>query len=100
MPNPVEQALSVIGLAGHLGRGIGRVTADAIVGSRAGLPRSIADLDTATLSAVLGTPVKSLRVLGSDAGTSTRARAVLTGPRVPESVFIKLSAETAATRMM
>ena len=33
MANPVAQALSVAGLAAHLGRGIGRVTTDAIVGS-------------------------------------------------------------------
>ena len=45
MANPVAQALSVAGLAAHLGRGIGRVTTDAIVGSRAGLPRTVGDLD-------------------------------------------------------
>jgi hypothetical protein len=100
MPNPIEQALSVVGLAGHLGRSVGRVAADAVVGNRAGLPRTVADLDTAALSAVLGTAVKSIRVLGSDAGTSSRARVVLTGHRVPESAFVKLSAETVATRLM
>lgn len=46
MTNAVEQALSVVGLAAHLGRGIGRVTADAVVGSRAGLPRTVGDLNT------------------------------------------------------
>jgi hypothetical protein len=100
MPNTVEQGLSVVGLAGHLGRGIGRVAADAVVGSRAGLPRTVADIDAAVLSNVMGRPVRSARILGSDAGTSSRARVVLTGRGVPDSVFIKLSAETAVTRMM
>ena len=100
MANPVAQALSVAGLATHLGRGIGRVTTDAIVGSRAGLPRTVADLDAPTLSKVLGRTVRSVRVLASDAGTSSRARLVLTGAGVPESVFVKLGAQTAATRLM
>ena len=100
MTNPVEQALSVVGLAAHLGRGIGRVTADAIVGSRAGLPRTVGDLNTAALSRVMGRNVRSIRVLTSDAGTSSRARVVLTGDDVPESVFIKIAAQTAATRLM
>jgi hypothetical protein len=100
MTNPVEQALSVVGLAAHLGRGIGRVTADAIVGSRAGLPRKVADLNTAALSRVMGRHVRSIRVLASNAGTSSRARLVLTGDDVPDSVFIKIAAQTAATRLM
>jgi hypothetical protein len=44
--------------------------------------------------------VRSIRVLSSDAGTSSRARLVLTGVDVPESVFIKIAAPTAATRLM
>ena len=100
MANPVAQALSVAGLAAHLGRGIGRVTTDAIVGSRAGLPRTVGDLDAPTLSKVMGRTVRSVRVLASDAGTSSRARLVLTGDGVPESVFVKLGAQTAATRLM
>src|SRR3984957_19184797 len=100
MANPVAQALSVAGLATHLGRGIGRVTADAIVGNRAGLPRTVADLDAPTLSSAMGRTVRSVRVLASDAGTSSRARLVLTGDGVPESVFVKIGARTAATRLM
>src|SRR5258708_9480512 len=100
MTNPVEQALSVVGLAAHLGRGFGRVTADAIVGSRAGLPRTVGDLNTAALSSVMDRKVRSVRVLASDAGTSSRARLVLTGDGVPESVFVKIAAKTAATRLM
>jgi hypothetical protein len=76
------------------------VTTDAIVGSRAGLPRAVGDLDTAVLSRVMGRNVKSMRVLATDAGTSSRARLVLTGNDVPESVFVKIAARTAATRLM
>jgi Ser/Thr protein kinase RdoA (MazF antagonist) len=100
MKNPVRQAFSVIGLTAHLGRGIGRVTTDAVVGDRFGLPRTVEDLDAAVLSQVMGTTVRSVRVLASDAGTSSRARLVLTGKDVPESVFVKIAAKTAATRLM
>ncbi len=100
MTNPVEQAFSVVGLAAHLGRGISRVTTDAVVGHRLGLPRTVREIDAGVLSEVMGSTVRSVRVLGSDAGTSTRARLVLTGNGVPESVFVKLAAKTAATRLM
>ena len=100
MKNPVEQAFTVAGLAAHLGRGVGRVAADAVVGGRLGLPRTVADIDAAVLSKVMGTAVRSVRVLGSDAGTSSRARLVLTGKDVPDSVFVKIAAKTAATRLM
>jgi Ser/Thr protein kinase RdoA (MazF antagonist) len=100
MKNPVGQAFSIIGLAAHLGRGVGRVTADAVVGSRLGLPRTVEDIDATVLSNIMGTTVRSVRVLGSDAGTSSRARLVLTGKDVPESVFVKVAAKNAATRLM
>jgi hypothetical protein len=100
MNNPVGQAVSFVGLAGHLARGGGRVTLDAVVGGRLGLPRRVEDIDAAVLSKVMGTTVRSVRVLGSDTGTSSRARLVLTGKNVPESVFVKLAAKTAATRLM
>ncbi|OBH89986.1 MULTISPECIES: phosphotransferase [unclassified Mycobacterium] len=100
MNNPVSQALSAFGLAAHLGRGVGRLAADAAVGGLVGLPRRVQDVDAAVLSRVMRTTVKSVRVLGSGAGTSSRARLVLTGKNVPDSVFIKLAATTAATRLM
>lgn len=100
MTSVVEQAVSAIGLAGHLSRGVGRVTADAVVGRRLGLPRTVEDIDATVLSKVMGTPVRSVRVLGSDAGTSSRARLVLTGNDTPDSVFVKIGAKTAATRLM
>ena len=83
MTSIVGQAVSAVGLTAHLGRGVGRVATDAAV-----------------LSKVMGTTVRSVRVLGSDAGTSSRARLVLTGKDVPDSVFVKLTTKTAATRLM
>jgi Ser/Thr protein kinase RdoA (MazF antagonist) len=100
MRSVVEQAFSAIGLAAHLGRGVRRVTTDAVVGSRLGLPRTVEDIDAAALSKVMRTTVRSVRVLARDAGTSSRARLVLTGKNVPDSVFVKVAAKTAATRLM
>lgn len=100
MKTPVGQAFSLLGLAAHLGRGAGRVTTDALVGGRFGLPRTVKDIDPTVLSRVMGTPVRSVRVLSRDAGTSSRGRLVLTGKNVPDSVFVKVAAESAATRLM
>jgi Phosphotransferase enzyme family len=44
--------------------------------------------------------VTSVSVIGGDAGTSSRARLALTGDGVPDSVFVKMPAQTAATRLM
>lgn len=100
MKNVAEQALSIAGLAAHLGHGVRRVATDAAVGGRLGLPRSVEDIDAGILSKILGTTVRSVRVLDADAGTSSRARLVLTGKDVPESVFVKVAAKSAATRLM
>lgn len=100
MKTPVGQAFSILGLAAHLGRGAGRVATDAVVGGRFGLPRTVEGIDPATLSRVMGTTVRSIRVLSRDAGTSSRGRLVLTGREVPDSVFVKVAAQAAATRLM
>jgi Phosphotransferase enzyme family len=100
MKTPVGQALSVIGLGTHLGRGASRVATDAVVGSRFGLPRTVEEIDAAVLTRVMGTTVRSVRVLSKDAGTSSRGRLVLTGRNVPDSVFVKVAAKTAATRLI
>jgi hypothetical protein len=100
MKNAVGQARNVVGLAGHLGRGIGRVATDAVVGGRAGLPRTAEAIDAALLSKVMGNTVRSVSILDSDAGTSSRARLALTGDDVPDTVFVKITAQTAATRLM
>ncbi|GAB4923359.1 phosphotransferase [Mycobacterium avium subsp. hominissuis] len=94
------QAFSFLGLAAHLGRGVGRVSVDAVLGGRFGLPRTVDEIDPAVLSRVMGTTVRTVRVLSRDAGTSSRARLVLTGKDVPDSVFVKVAAQTAATRLM
>lgn len=100
MKNPVGQAFSFLGLVAHLGRGAGRVSVDAVLGGRFGLPRTVDEIDPAVLSRVMGTTVRTVRVLSRDAGTSSRARLVLTGKNVPDSVFVKVAAQTAATRLM
>ena len=48
----------------------------------------------------MGRTVTSVSVIGGDAGTSSRARLALTGDGVPTSVFVKMPAETVATRLM
>lgn len=90
----------VIGLAAHLVRGIQRVATDAVVGRVRSMPRAAADLDAAFLSQIMRRTVTSVAVIGGDAGTSARARLALTGPDVPPTVFVKMPAETAATRLM
>ena len=90
----------VLGLAAHLGRGMQRVATDAVIGRLRSLPRSINDLDAQALSAIMGRRVTSVSIIGGDAGTSSRARLALTGDGVPASVFVKMPAETVATRLM
>jgi len=96
----VERVAPIVGLASHLGRGVQRIATDAIVGRVRSLPRTIGDLDATALSQIMGRTVTSVAVIGGDAGTSSRARLVLTGDGVPESVFVKMPAETVATRLI
>ncbi|NOQ56619.1 phosphotransferase [Mycolicibacterium fortuitum] len=90
----------VAGLAAHIGHGVQRIATDAAIGRLRSTPRRIGDLDAAYLSRLMGRGVESAAVIGGDAGTSSRARLALSGADVPESVFVKMPAETAATRMM
>jgi Phosphotransferase enzyme family len=96
----VERVAPIVGLASHLGRGVQRIATDAIVGRVRSLPRTIGDLDATALSQIMGRTVTSVAVIGGDVGTSSRARLVLTGDGVPESVFVKMPAETVATRLI
>ena len=89
-----------LGLAAHLGRGFRRLATDTVTGARRAFPRRVGDLDVAALSKVMGRAVTSVTVLDGSAGTSSRARLALTGDDVPESVFVKMSAESAAIRML
>jgi hypothetical protein len=96
----VAETASRVGLAAHLGRGVQRVATDLVVGRARSLPRTIGDLDARFLSQLMGVAVTSVSVIGGDAGTSSRARLAITGDGVPDSVFVKMSAETTATRLM
>jgi len=100
IPSMVTRTAPVIGLAAHLGRGLQRVATDALVGGFRSFPRRIADLNAVVLSRFIGKRVSSVSVIGGDSGTSSRARLALTGDGVPESVFVKMPADTAATRLM
>jgi Phosphotransferase enzyme family len=77
-----------------------RVATDAVIGRMRSLPRTISNLDAESLSRIMGRQVTSVTVIGHDAGTSSRARLALTGDGVPDSVFVKMSAETVATRLI
>jgi hypothetical protein len=96
----VTSVAPAVGLASHIGRGIQRIVTDAAVGRVRSLPRSVGDLDAAYLSLLMGRTVTSMSVISGDAGTSSRARLALTGDDVPHSVFVKMPAETMATRLM
>src|SRR5664279_4505379 len=93
-------ARPLLGLAAHLGRSVQRLATDAAIGRIRSIPRGLADLDATYLSDIMGLPVTSVAVIDGTAGTSSRARLALTGKGVPESVFVKMAAETAATRLM
>jgi ecdysteroid kinase len=95
-----RDAASRLGLAGHLGRGVQRVATDAVARGARKFPRRVSDLDAATLSRLIGRTVTGVSVIDGDTGTSSRARLALTGEGVPESVFVKAPAATAATRLM
>lgn len=96
----VKHATPVVGLAAHLGRGVQRIATDAAIGRLRSLPRSVSDLNARALSRIIGRRVTAVSVLGGDSGTSARARLALTGDEVPPTVFVKLAAETVATRLM
>jgi hypothetical protein len=96
----VNRVSPIAGLASHLGRGVQRIATDALVGRLRSLPRAVEDLDARALSQIIGRTVTSVTLIGGDAGTSSRARLALTGDGVPESVFVKMPAQTAATRAM
>ena len=100
MARIADRVAPTLSVAAHLGRGVQRVATDAAIGRLRSLPRTIDDLDAASLSQIMGRTVTSVSVIGGDAGTSSRARLALTGDGVPDSVFVKMAAETAATRLM
>lgn len=100
VPDIVHRIAPAVSLASHLGRGLGRIGTDTLIGRLRPLPRTIGDLDAAAVSSLFGRTVTSVTLIGGDAGTSSRARLALTGEDVPASVFVKMAAETVATRLM
>lgn len=94
------RAKPVLGLAAHVGHGLQRVATDAAVGGLRSFPRRIAELDAPTLSRLIGRRVISASIIDGDTGTSSRARLALNGGGVPQSVFVKMPAQTMATRLM
>ena len=77
---------------------VGRLAVDAL--PRPGrLPRSTADLDAATLSRVLGREVERVSVLDGTSGTTDRSRLAVEGRDLPGSVFVKMAATDAGTRL-
>jgi hypothetical protein len=100
MAHTSRRVVPAAGLAAHLGRGMQRVATDAVIGRLRSLPRTIGDLDAPSLSQIMRRRVTSVSIIGGDAGTSSRARLAVTGEGVPASVFVKMPAETVATRLM
>ncbi len=89
-----------LGLTAHLSRAVRRIGVDAAIGRRRTTPRTIANLDAAAMTDLMGRTVTSVSVIDADAGTSSRARLALTGDDVPATVFVKMAAKTVATRLM
>jgi hypothetical protein len=96
----IGRVTPLAGFAAHIGRGFRRLATDTAVGGRRAFPRSIGDLDAKALSKIVGRTVTSVAMLEGSAGTSSRSRLALTGEDVPATVFVKMSAETAAIRML
>ncbi|BBY48335.1 phosphotransferase [Mycolicibacterium arabiense] len=93
-------AMRAARLGAHLAHGAGRIALDSALGGWRRFPRRVTDLTPDVLSRVLGRPVESASVVDAESGTSSRARLALTGPDLPDTVFVKVSAATAATRML
>lgn len=100
LPGRAADVGTAVALAGLLGRAVQRGITDVAAGARRPIPRRASDLDAPTMSRLLGRRVTAVSLLGGDAGTSERARLALSGDDVPATVFVKLPAETAATRVM
>lgn len=66
---------------------------------RGGLPTESSGLTPDVLSRVLGREVTSVRPLDGTSGTTDRSRLAVTGPGLPESVFVKTAAVDTGTRI-
>ena len=99
-PRIIAPAIPGVRLGAHLGHGVQRLLTDTALGGRRRFPRRVGDLTAEVLSRLMARRVDSVSVVDAEAGTSSRARLTLTGDGLPASVFVKLSAATAATRML
>lgn len=52
------------------------------------------------MSRIMGRAVTSISVIADTSGTTSRARLAAHGDEVPDSVFVKMAAQTGATRLM
>jgi Ser/Thr protein kinase RdoA (MazF antagonist) len=95
-----DSVISAVRLGVHVGHGFARLGVDAALAGSRSFPRRVEDLTPAVLSGLIGGTVETVSVIDGETGTSSRARLALTGAGAPESVFVKLSAATAATRML
>lgn len=92
---------SAVRLSGHLARGVARVATDAMLRGVRSFPRRVEDLDAASLSRIIGRTVTGVAAMPPTAGTTSRARLKLTGSDgAPESVFVKMAAGAASTRLI
>jgi len=98
--HPASRAIELTRLSTHLGRGLRRVATDAALRGARAFPRRITDLDTAALSRIMRRAVSSVEIIGDTSGTTTRARLALCGDGVPDSVFVKMAAQSTATRLI
>ena len=82
----------------RLGLEAGRLAVD-VVPRPGRMPRVSADLDAGTLGRVLGRRVDRVDVLGGTSGTTDRSRLAVEGPGLPPTVFVKMAAADAGTRL-
>lgn len=86
------------GVVGRVGVEVSRLAYDRAV-RRPRIPSSVAGVDAAVLTRLLGLPVTDIHLLGATEGTTGRARIALTGDGAPASVFVKMAAGSAGIRL-
>ncbi|HEV3131987.1 MAG TPA: phosphotransferase [Acidimicrobiales bacterium] len=99
-PAPSGGRPSLLAPVAQMGLEVGRVVADRL-DRRSPVPRTIAAVDGAYLSRLLGVEVTGVRAVDVTAGTTDRARLLLDSPGagVPESVFVKIAPTKTVTRI-
>jgi hypothetical protein len=69
-----RRTVPIVGLAGHLDRGLQQVSTGAVIGGFRSFSKRIPDRDPPALSQVIGRTVTSVSVIGGASGTSSRAQ--------------------------